>query len=171
MSKTKLKIHTWPEGILRKKCKKVQNVDDSIRETLDSMLSLMRKSQGVGLAANQVGIDLRLIVVELGKEVYKLVNPQITKKEGSIFFAEGCLSFPNLELTLLRSRRVNILALDELGNPIKLELEEPLSVVFQHEIDHINGITFYDRAPIAQKIKAFPKLRKIIKETKNRLRK
>jgi len=169
MNKTKLRIYTWPEDILRKKCKKVQNVDANIRETLSSMLAFMRISQGIGLAANQVGIGLQLIVVEFDNKTYQLINPKITKKEGIIFFTEGCLSFPGLELTLMRSKKVSILALDEAGNPIKLKLEGPLAVVLQHEIDHINGITFYDRAPIWQKIKTFSKLRKIIKETKNGL--
>jgi len=133
------------------------------------MLSFMRISQGVGLAANQVGIDLQLLVIEFDNKVYQLVNPEIAKKEGIIFFTEGCLSFPGLELTLMRSKKVSVNALDRNANPANLELEGPLAVIFQHEIDHINGITFYQRAPIWQRIKTFPKLQRIIKETKNGL--
>jgi len=82
MSKIKLKIYTWPEKILRKKCKRVKKVDDKIRGFFDEMLSLMRVNAGVGLAANQAGLDLKLIVIETNEELLKLVNPRIVKGEG-----------------------------------------------------------------------------------------
>ena len=96
MEKTKLKLHTWPEKILKKKCRKVTVIDDRIRQLLDEMRSVMVINKGVGLAANQVGVDLSLIVVDGKDRVFKLINPVIVKKEGRTIFNEGCLSFPGL---------------------------------------------------------------------------
>lgn len=171
MNKTKLKIHTWPEKILRRKCREVKEVNDEIRSLLDEMHSLMLVKDGIGLAANQAGVDLRLIVIETEDRLFKLVNPRIVKGTGKIYFKEGCLSFPGLELDIKRSQKVWVDALDEKGERLELEVEGLVAVVFQHEIDHINGIGFIERASLKEKIKAYPQLRKIIRRTKNELRK
>lgn len=171
MKKTKLRIHTWPEGILRKKCKKVKVVDDNIRQLLDEMHTLMVINDGAGLAANQAGLDISLIVIEAGKNVFKLVNPQITKKEGKLKFTEGCLSFPGMTLDINRSKKIWVNTLNEKGEALELELEGFLAVVFQHEIDHINGVLFIDRASIWQKMKSQAQLKKIREATKNEMSK
>ncbi len=162
MNKTKLRIHIWPEKILRKKCRKVERVDSDIKRLLDEMLLLMRFSGGVGLAANQAGLDLSLLVIEVENHTFKIVNPRIIKKEGSISFIEGCLSFPGLELEIKRANKVWILAQDEEGKSVEIKAEGFLAVIFQHEIDHIEGIVFIDRISFWQRIKAEFKLRKII---------
>ena len=171
MSKTKLRIHTWPEKILKKKCELVRSVDDEIRTHIEDMLALMRISGGVGLAANQAGLDLSLVVIEFEGRIFKLVNPRIVKSEGAVSFLEGCLSFPGLELEVNRKNRVWVSALDDSGKALDLELEGFLAVVFQHEIDHINGVTFIDRVSFWQRLKAFPQLKMIVRRTKNRLSK
>ena len=171
MNKTKLRIHTWPEKILRKKCRKVEFVDGKIGDLLSEMLCLMRVNDGLGLAANQAGLDLSLIVVETQGKIFKLVNPRILKKEGSICFSEGCLSFPALELEIKRGNRVWVAAQNEQGEDLKIEAEGLLAVVLQHEIDHIQGKVFIDRISLFQKFKNSLKLRKIAKETENELRK
>ena len=171
MSKTKLRIHTWPEGILGTRCQKINKVDDKTRELLDEILSLMRVSGGAGLAGNQAGLDLSLIVIEVENRLFKLVNPEITKREGSISFLEGCLSFPGLELEIKRANKIWVLALDENGKSIEIEAQGFLAVIFQHEIDHVEGTVFVDRISFWQKLKVYPKLRKIIRKTKNGLRK
>ena len=167
----KLRIHTWPENILKKKCNPVDKVDNGIREMLSAMTTLMKVSGGIGLAANQAGLDLRLVVIESNDRLFKLVNPCIEKKEGSILFCEGCLSFPGLELKIQRAKRVWISALDERGEPLDLEVEGLLAVIFQHEIDHINGISFIDRVSVFQKLKSYFQLKRIIRRTKNGMRK
>ena len=121
----------------------------------------MKIHKGIGLAANQAGIDLQLVVVEGEDKLFKLVNPRILKKEDKIRFTEGCLSFPGLELEIDRAERVWLSALDEKGDPVDLEVEGLLSVVFQHEIDHINGITFVDRIPFWQKFRIRGQLKQI----------
>jgi len=166
MSTTKLRIHTWPEKILRRKTKEVKVVDDNIRAKLNEMLALMRVLGGAGLAANQAGLDLQLIVIEAEGQVFKLANPRIVKSKGSLLFTEGCLSFPGLELQVKRNKKIWLTALDEYGKPIDFAAEGLLGVVFQHEIDHINGITFIDRISVWQRIKAKPTLRQIVKNTK-----
>jgi len=168
MSKTKLRIHTWPEKILKKKCKKVEKVNDRIRELLDEMLSLMRVNSGVGLAANQAGLDLNLIVIEFEGNVYKLVNPRVVKAEGLICFREGCLSFPGLEVDVKRHKKILVKALDEKGSPLNLDAEDVLAVILQHEIDHIRGVVFIDRISLWQRLKSLPKLRAIKKISRRR---
>lgn len=171
MSKTKLRIHTWPERILRKKCQKVGKVDEKVSCLLDEMLSLMRISGGTGLAGNQAGLDLSLIVIEIEKHIFKLANPKIVKREGSVSFSEGCLSFPGLEFEIQRDKKVWVSALNEQGNPVEIEAQGFLSVIFQHEIDHIRGVAFIERVSFWRRVKAYSKLRKIIRGTKDELRK
>lgn len=163
MKKTKLKIHKWPDKILKEKAKRVDAVDQVIENILDQMYILMKASDGVGLAANQAGLAMQLIVVEFEGKVYKLVNPKITKKEEAISLKEGCLSFPGIELEIKRNNKVCIEALDQKGNPVCFDAKGVLAVVFQHEIDHINGVTFIDRVSFWQRLKISPKLSKIKK--------
>ncbi len=163
MRKTGLKIHTWPDKILKKSCNRVEKFDYQIKNTFDEMYRLMKKSQGIGLAANQVGLDLSLIVIEVRDKIFRLVNPRIIKKEGAIKFEEGCLSFPGLTLEIKRGRKVWVSALDEEGDPLDIEAEGILSVVFQHEIDHINGVVFIDRVNLWKRFSLLPKLKEISK--------
>ncbi len=171
MNKTKLRIHTWPEKILNKKCRPVEVIDQEVVESLDEMLSLMRSNDGLGLAANQAGLDLSLIVISAQDKIFKLVNPRITKQEGSICFSEGCLSFPGLEIEVKRYNRVWVSALDEKGEPLEIEAEGLLAVVFQHEIDHIEGRVFIDRISLLGKLKIASELKAIARRTKDGLRK
>ncbi len=171
MSETKLRIHTWPEKILRKKCQEVKVVDDSVRAKLSEILALMRVADGMGLAGNQAGLDLSLVVVEVKDQVFKLVNPQIIKQEGLISFAEGCLSFPGLELEIKRANKIWISALNEKGQAVEIEAEGLVSVIFQHEIDHIQGRLFIERVSFFKKLQIMPKLRLIARRTKDGLRK
>lgn len=161
MKKIGLKVHLWPEEILKKKCKEVKVVDSHIRKILDEMYSVMAESKGVGIAANQVGLDISLIVIELKDMIFKLANPSIIKREGNINLTEGCLSLPGLEFSIKRANKVWVKALNEKGEPVVLETEGILAVVFQHEIDHINGILLIDRVSFLEKLKNQLKLKKI----------
>ncbi|HDN86053.1 MAG: peptide deformylase [Candidatus Omnitrophota bacterium] len=163
MGVTELKIHTWPSKILRKKCKLVDKVDKRIKDLFEQLYLLMKNHQGVGIAANQAGLDLSLIVIEAEDKVFKLANPRIIKKEGKIEIEEGCLSFPGLILRIKRARKVWVDALDDKGHPLSIEAEGLLSVIFQHEIDHINGVVFVDRLPLRERIRIFSQLNKLTK--------
>lgn len=164
MNRIELKIHTWPDKILKKKCKKVEHMNANIRALLAQMYILMKENQGVGLAANQAGIDLSLVVIEAEDKVFKLVNPQIAKKEGEAEYEEGCLSFPGLTLKVKRAKRVWVSSWNEEGEPLDIEVEGILAIIFQHEIDHINGITFIDRIPLWRRVRVISRL----KELKNK---
>ncbi len=161
MSAIELRIRTWPDNLLKKKCREVEVVDGSIRRLLDEMHFLVQENKGVGLAANQAGLDLKLIVIEDRDEVIKLVNPKIIKKEGRMTFLEGCLSFPGIELKVKRAKKVWVSSLNEKGEAVNYEAEGLLAVIFQHEIDHINGISFIDKVSFLEKIKIRPLLKKI----------
>ncbi len=167
MKTTQLNLRIWPDKILKKKCKEVAEVNPQIRELLNKMYVLMKEKGGIGLAANQAGLDLKLVVIDIPpfktnkNIVFKLINPKILKKEGRRKFEEGCLSFPNLSLTIKRAERVWVEALDERGKILNLEAKGILSIVLQHEIDHINGIVFIDRLSFWERVKILPKLRKL----------
>ncbi len=162
--RTELKLRIWPDKILRTKCKAVTNPDANIRRILDQMYTIMKINRGIGLAATQVGLDICCIIVEAEDRVFRLLNPKIIKKEGTQIFEEGCLSFPGLSLRIKRARSVWVTAMDEWGDPLDIEAEGLLAVVFQHEIDHINGIVFIDRIPLWERMKILPVLRKMERE-------
>lgn len=169
MKEIELKLHIWPDKILREKCRQVEEVNLYIRGLLDKMFFLMKKNKGIGLSANQAGLDLSLVVIDLSplgvdkNVIFKLVNPKILKKEGVVEFTEGCLSFPDLTLTVKRAKKVWVDTLNEKGEHLTLEARGILSIVLQHEIDHINGILFIDRIPFWQRIGLSPKLKEIAK--------
>jgi peptide deformylase len=127
----------------------------------------MRQQKGVGLAANQAGLNLRLVVIELEGDLFKLVNPCIVKKSGKTAILEGCLSFPELELKVKRAKKVWISYLNEKGEPLHLETDGVLAIIVQHEIDHLNGISFIDRVPFWQRIKISGQLRAIKRKKNN----
>ncbi len=134
------------DEILRKKSKEVEKVDEKIVELLNDMLETMHKYNGVGLAAPQVGILKRVIVIDLydGNEPLKLVNPVILKTKGKQEVEEGCLSFPNQYAKVVRPEEIVAEALNEKGEKIKIKAKGLLAQAICHEIDHLNGILFVD---------------------------
>ena len=133
------------DPILRKTSKNVVQVDDKIRQLLDDMAETMYHSKiGGGLAAPQIGILKRLVVIDMGDGLLKLVNPVITEKEGSQEVIEGCLSIPGTWGKLNRPKKVTIQALTETGETITMTGTGDLAKCFCHEIDHLNGILFTD---------------------------
>ena len=135
------------DEILRKKSGEVEVVDDKIREILEDMVETMHKYNGVGLAAPQIGLLKRLIVIDLydDKGPIKLVNPEIIKEKGTQEVEEGCLSFPNKFAKIIRPEEVTIKALNENGKTVKISAKGLLAQALSHEIDHLNGILFVDK--------------------------
>lgn len=134
------------DEILRKKSRKVEVVDESIRQLLDDMLETMHAANGVGLSAVQVGILKRVIVIDLydGSEPLKLVNPEIVKAKGNQEVEEGCLSFPNQFAKVDRPEEVTVKALNQDGKAVTIKGKELLAQALCHEIDHLNGTLFVD---------------------------
>ncbi len=138
-------IRLKEDPILRKKSKTVEQVDDKIRQILGDMAETMYHSKiGGGLAAPQVGLLKRLVVIDMGQGLIKLVNPVILEQEGIQEVTEGCLSIPNTWGKLKRPAAVTIQALNENGENIILTGTGDLAKCFCHEIDHLNGILFTD---------------------------
>ena len=135
------------DEILKKTSREVEEVTDKIRELLDDMVETMHKYNGVGLAAVQVGVLKRVIVIDLYDEngPMKLINPVIIKEKGEQEVEEGCLSFPNKYAKMIRPKEVTVEALDENGKKIKIEAKDLLAQALSHEIDHLNGVLFVDK--------------------------
>ena len=135
------------DEILKKKSREVEQIDDRIRQLLDDMVETMHKYNGVGLAAVQVGILKRVIVIDLYDEKgpIKLINPVIIKEKGEQEVEEGCLSFPNKYAKMIRPAEVIVEALNENGEKIKIKAKDLLAQALSHEIDHLNGITFVEK--------------------------
>ncbi|MBN1035701.1 peptide deformylase [Clostridium botulinum] len=138
-------IRLCDDPILRKKSKEVEVVDDKIRDILNDMAETMYNTEnGAGLAAPQVGILKRLVVIDMCQGLIKLINPKIIKKEGIQQVIEGCLSSPNVFGKLKRPYKVIVQALNENGEEIELTGTGDLAKCFCHEIDHLDGILFTD---------------------------
>jgi peptide deformylase len=142
----------FPDKRLREKSKPIAEITDEIRVLAQDMLDVMYDEPGIGLAAPQVGASLRLIVVdtewtedEAEKSPLVLVNPEITDREGSVTWTEGCLSVPELQADVERAESVTLEALDLEGESVRIEATGLQAVCFQHEIDHLDGVLFIDR--------------------------
>lgn len=141
-----LDIRLWGDPVLRTKARPVTNFDDSLRKLADDMLETMHGAPGVGLAAPQVGVDLRMFVFDSGERSGAVCNPAITwMSEETQDGEEGCLSIPEVYFPVLRAMHVKVHAQDLQGNPIELEGSDLEARIFQHEIDHLDGVLFVDR--------------------------
>lgn len=135
------------DPVLRKKCKEVKVIDDKIRQILDDMLeTLLETENGAAIAANQVGILKRLVVIDYEDYHFKLVNPVITESDGVQECNEACLSFPNRCVRTIRPQKVTVRALDEYGKEITITGEDVLAQCFCHELEHLNGEIFLDKS-------------------------
>jgi peptide deformylase len=140
-----LKIRTNPDPVLRKKAKKVTIFDDSVQRLVDDMIDTMQSSSGVGLAANQVGKLLRIVVIQVPEEeVLVLINPQIVEMQGERLVMEGCLSVPGYHAEVTRAASVKVKARGRQGKLIRKKATNLLAQAMQHEIDHLNGILYID---------------------------
>ncbi len=152
-----LKIKKFNEPVLRKKCLIINKIDKEVKDLVVSMAQTMVENQGVGLAAPQVGESKRVIVVVTdleGQGIFELINPRIIRKSKEMETGEeGCLSFPGIFLKIKRAKEVDVEGLDIKGEKIRLKAKGLLARVFQHEIDHLDGILFFHRLNFAQKIK------------------
>lgn len=139
------------DSLLRKKSREITEIDDRVLELLDDMYETLKSSEdGVGLAAPQVGVLKRAIVVDLSEEggegPYKLINPKIVKKKGEQICREGCLSVPGVLGDVIRPAEVIVEAINEKGEKVRIKAKDILAVVFCHEIDHLDGVLFIDKA-------------------------
>lgn len=148
-----LEILKYPNPLLKKKSAPVEKVDREIQKLVENMFETMYAAPGVGLAAPQVGLLQRILIVDVGRlegsnrtpDPKVLINPKIITREEKIIWEEGCLSLPQLIVPIERSKKIVVEALDLQGKKVKHLGEELLAVAFQHEIDHLEGVLLVDR--------------------------
>ncbi len=160
------KILLYPDPYLRKKCAPVEEIDGEVLKLLDDMVETMYDARGVGLAASQIGVDKRIVVIDVsprktdgddededegekieydGPGLIELINPEIVSSEGEVTGEEACLSIPGFVSEVKRKQKVTIEAYNREGRLMEIEAQDLLARVFQHEIDHMDGILFIDR--------------------------
>ena len=151
-----LEIKKFNDPVLRKKCKEVRKIDKKTKKLVVDIVQTMKKNQGVGLAAPQIGISKRAIAVQTDlkdQRILVLVNPKILKKSKEIEMGEeGCLSFPDIFLKIKRAQKIEIDGLDINGKKIRIKAQGLLARVFQHDIDHLDGILFFNQLNFIKKI-------------------
>ena len=140
-----LEIRQFGDPILRQKAKRVRRIDASLQRLIDDLIETMRAAPGVGLAAPQVGVPLRMAIIGLPEEdLITLVNPEVVDKEGELEVEEGCLSLPGYKGVIRRAVSVTVKARDRHGKPLRIKADELFAQALEHEIDHLNGVLYID---------------------------
>ncbi|MFC1902440.1 peptide deformylase [Chloroflexota bacterium] len=146
-------IRVLPEPVLRQKAKRVRTIDTSIKKLIEDMRQTMHSIGGVGLAAPQIGVPLRVIVIGIPEEEdIALINPEVVRRKGERLVREGCLSVPGYFGDIKRAESVTVKGLDPDGKEIRIKAVELLAEVLEHEIDHLNGMLYIDRLESTDKL-------------------
>ena len=155
-SLTLLRIRTYGDAVLRRKAKPVEAFDDDLKQLIPAMLQTMYAEPGIGLAAPQVGVGRRVMVIDVSGDAQPrpmaLINPTIVERRGRIMSEEGCLSFPGIQVRIPRSAWVRVQALNLQGFPVTIVGEELLGRCLQHEMDHLDGILMIDHLPLPRRL-------------------
>jgi len=147
MSVAVYQVLTLPNQVLRSKAEPIERINSGVLRVLDNMRHTLYAEDGVGLAAPQIGISKRLVVIDIGdSQLIEPINPEIIMMEGEKAGNEGCLSIPGVVGVVKRAERVKVKALNRQGEEIQVEGSDLLARAFQHEIDHLDGILFIDKA-------------------------
>lgn len=141
-----LEIKTAGDPVLKQRCSEVEKIDKRLRNLLDDMAETMYANEGVGIAAPQVGVPIRAVVVDVDKKRYDLINPVITYREGSVIDSEGCLSCPNLFGDVERAEKIRVKYTTRFNKVREIGAEGLLARCIQHEVDHLDGKLFIDIA-------------------------
>ncbi len=157
-------IITYPDPVLRKKSEPVEKVDKEIKQLIEDMTETMYASRGIGLAAIQIGVLKRVILVNVGEGLVLLVNPEILEDEGETQMEEGCLCLPGVMLEVKRSEKVKVKGLNRKGEEIIIHAEGLLARALQHEIDHLKGVLIIDKISKIKRELVTSKLKKEAKE-------
>jgi len=152
-------IRTFGDPVLRQRALEVENVDGRLVRIADDMIETMYAAPGVGLAATQVGIERRLFVYDVGDGPKVVVNPTIGEARGEWDFEEGCLSVPELHWNIVRPKEVHLTGYDLDGNEVSIDADEYLARVFQHEMDHLDGVLLLERLQPEERKEAMKILR------------
>lgn len=172
-----LKLYEYPDEVLRQKCERVTKVDDELRKFLDNMLETMYVDKGCGLAAPQVGVTKRIIVLDpnpsdedlsVRRPMY-LINPEIVwRSKETVLFNEGCLSLPGQRAEVERYERVRVHFTDYNGKEQEILADDLLAIILQHEIDHLDGVLYIDHLSRLKRSRLLKKLDKFREENENK---
>lgn len=155
-----LEIRKFGDPVLKSRATPVKKFDESLARLAGEMIETMHANEGVGLAANQVGYLKRILVATADDKDYVLVNPEIRERSSEVVTStEGCLSIPHVQVDVERARQVVVSGQDLEGNPVEIEAEEPLAIILQHEIDHLDGILILDRTDRESRKRALREMR------------
>lgn len=154
-------IRLFGDPVLRQRTSDVTEIDGPLKQLADDMLETMYAAPGVGLAAPQVGIQKRIFVYDAGEGPAVVINPRISESSGEWTFEEGCLSVPGLSWPIVRPREILLEGIDLDGNALAIEAEEYLARVYQHEVDHLDGVLLIERLDPDQRKQAMRTLRQM----------
>ncbi len=154
-------IRTYGDPVLITKAAPVENIDGKLIRLSQAMLQAMYRAPGLGLAAPQIGVQRQIMVYDIDDNPTTLINPRIVESRGEWVYDEGCLSIPGLYVELLRPKEILLEAIDINGNEIQIEADELLARLFQHEMDHLNGVLMFDRMTPDQREEALSEYRRI----------
>jgi len=158
-------IRTYGDPVLKTPAAAVGEIDGKIARLVDDMFDTLYSSEnGLGLAAPQVGVQKQIFVWEMDEEPMTIINPEIVESRGEWVYDEGCLSIPGLYVEIARPNEVLMRGLDLDGNEIEIEADELMGRLFQHELDHLNGVLMFDRMQPEQRKEALQEYRRIIDE-------
>ncbi len=171
----KLKIVEYPDKRLKSKSVKVENFDSNLHKLLDAMNPMMINTNGIGLAAIQVGVAQEILILNIPDEdgeqpvenLIEMINPVISELKGESTYQEGCLSVPEFYEDINRYATLHVNYQDREGNTKELQAEGLLSIAIQHEVDHLNGILFIDKLPSSKRRKFDKEYKKMLKEKKS----
>ena len=156
-----LPIRQYGDPVLKERTREVENIDGAVATLVESMIETMYAAPGTGLAANQVGVQRRIFVYDVGDGARTIINPRIVESDGEWLYDEGCLSVPGLSWEIVRPNAVHLVGLDLDGNEISLEATELEGRVFQHELDHLDGILYIERLDEDQRKAALKAIRQM----------
>ena len=146
-------LRALPDPALRQKAKRVSTIGSSIQQLIDDMVETMQQAKGVGLAAPQVGVSLRVVVLQMpGEEPITIINPQIVKRSGEREVSEACLSVPGYVGEIKRSVSVTVKGRDRQGKAIRLKATDLMAQALEHELDHLNGVLYIDHIESQDKL-------------------
>ncbi len=163
----KLDIVLYPDEGLRETCAPIPEMNDALDKLIDDMLYTMYDAPGIGLAAPQVAVQQRLIVMDVsekGNQPIVLINPEVIQSAGSLTWEEGCLSMPGIYATIKRPSEILVRGMNREGKVIELEANELLAVCIQHEIDHLDGKMFIDHLSRLKRTRAMQQFRKLMEQ-------
>jgi peptide deformylase len=167
-----MKIYKFPEPVLREQAEPVENIDEELQKLIEAMGETMYAAPGIGLAANQVGEPIRLLVYDLtprdkGRNLCVLMNPEIIEAEGEIIYDEACLSVIDFSAEVKRHAMVKVRGFDRHGKPVDVEAEGLMAICLQHEIDHLNGKLFIDHISSLKRALYKRRLQKMLRNEKD----